>query len=210
MTEVGKYKKKEFCLYSSTDRNLDEFLGEHIGERLEYAELWSVVKQMLILSHGQSCVERGFSENKDILSNNMLQDSLIAIRRAYDGIKQQDGPIEDSISEELLTSCTHARQRYHSHLEDKKRLAERTDKERQKKCIEEELCQSRKKKRQLQTIAEELINDANALAKDAEFKNSMSLLVKSNASRQKSGKKRKAIEDEDKNIDLLQKKLKSV
>ena len=95
-------------------------------------------------------------------------------------------------------------------MEDKKRSEERTDRKRQKKCIEEELCQSRKKKRQLQTIAEELINDANALAKEAEIKNSMSLLVKSNASRQKSGEKRKDIEDEGKNIDLLQKKLKSV
>ena len=135
---------------------------------------------------------------------------MIAIRRAYDGIKQQDGPIENSISKEVLTSCTHGRQRYRSHLEDKKRSEERTDKERQKKCTEEGLCQSRKKKRQLQTIEEEVMNNANGLAKEAEMKNSMSLLVKSNALRQKSGEKRKAIEDEGKNIDLLQQKLKSV
>ena len=82
-------------------------------------------------SHG---VERGFSENKDILSNNMQQDS-IAIRRAYSGIRQQDDPIEDSISKELLTFCTHARQRYHSHLEDKKQLEERTDKEDRKNAL---------------------------------------------------------------------------
>ena len=56
-----------------------------------------------------------------------------------------------------------------------------------KKCIDEELCQSGKKKRQLQTIAEELIYDVNALAKEAEMKNSPSLLVKSNALAQKSG-----------------------
>ena len=39
------------------------FFVEHIGKRLEYAEIWSVDKQMLIFSHGQSCVEIGFSEN---------------------------------------------------------------------------------------------------------------------------------------------------
>ena len=76
--------------------------------------------------------------------------------------------------------------------------------------MEEELCQSRKKKRQLQTIAEELINDANAFAKEAEMKINMSFLVKANALRQKSGEKRKTIEDEGKDIVLLQKKLKSV
>ena len=54
------------------------------------------------------------------------------------------------------------------------------------------------------------MNNANALAKEAEMKNSTSLLVKLNALRQKSGEKRKAIEDEGKNIDLLQQKLKSV
>ena len=76
--------------------------------------------------------------------------------------------------------------------------------------MEEELCQLRKKKRQLQTIAEELINDANAFAKEAEMKINMSFLVKANTLRQKSGEKRKAIEDEGKDIVLLQKKLKSV
>ena len=60
----------------------------------------------------------------------------------------------------------------------------------------QELCRSRKKKRQLQTIAEELINDANVLAKGGEKENSVSLLVKLE-------EKRKAIEDEGKNIRLV-------
>ena len=41
-------------------------------------------------------VERGFLDNKENLSNN------IVFRRAYDGIKQEGIPIKDCITKELL------------------------------------------------------------------------------------------------------------
>ena len=77
---VQKYNKDEFVAYNS-DQGLDSFLYGCIGEKPEYSKLW------LILSNGQSCVERGFSDNKDILSNNMQDQTLISYRMAYDGIK---------------------------------------------------------------------------------------------------------------------------
>ena len=58
--EVIKYKKEEFSSYnaSASSSSFDVFFQEHIGDNQEYAELWSVVKQMLIFSHGQSCRKR--------------------------------------------------------------------------------------------------------------------------------------------------------
>ena len=53
-----------------------------------------------MLSHGQYCVERGFSDNKDVLKNNIDDESLVSHRMAYDGIKNQGDPIEDSITKE--------------------------------------------------------------------------------------------------------------
>ena len=106
ITEVQKYHKDEFVAYSS-EQGLDSSLYGCIGEKPEYSKLWEAFKMLLILSHGQSCVERGFSDNKDILSNNMQDETLISYRMAYDGIKNQDGPMEDSVTKELLGSSLH-------------------------------------------------------------------------------------------------------
>ena len=44
---------------------------------------------MLILSHGQSDIERGFSVNKDIATANMKEETIVAYRKVYDGVKQR-------------------------------------------------------------------------------------------------------------------------
>ena len=53
---------------------------------------------MLILSPGQSSVERAFSENKDIVDNNMVKDCLVAYHSAHDGIKHLDCPLEEAVT----------------------------------------------------------------------------------------------------------------
>ena len=205
--EVQKYHKDEFVAYNS-DQGLDSFLYGCIGEKPEYSKLWEIFKMLLILSHGQSCVERGFSDNKDILSNNMQGQTVISYRMAYDGIKNQDGPIEDSVTKELLVSCRHAHARYQSCLIQKKKTEDASDKEKRKKEVQEELQSSRKKKERLEKMVQELTKEADELATEAETKHKMDLLVKSNAMRSKSREKRKEIENEEKNIDGLHKKLK--
>ena len=176
ITEVQKYHKDEFD---------DFFLYGCIGEKLEYSKLWEVFKMLLILSYGQSCVERGFSDNKDILSNYMQDETLISYQMAYDGIKSQDGPIENSVTKELLVSCRHAHARYQSCLNQKKKTEEASEKEKRKK-VQEELQSSRKKKERLEKMVQELTKEADELATEAETKHKMDLLVKSNAMRSKS------------------------
>jgi len=210
LLEVRKELQEVFSVYCPSDEGLDEFFLKHIGERSNFAELWSVVKVILILSHGQSSVERGFSENKDILSVNMKQETLIAYRRAYNGIKNQGCAPEESISKELLTSCSHAYRKYQMSLSEKKKEQESDAKEKIKQNIRNELAQTRKKKLQLQTTAESLIKEADDLAETAELKNNLTLLVKSNALRQKSRQKRKEADKEEGHIEQLEKRLKSV
>ena len=38
----------------------------------------------------------------------MQDETLISYRMAYDGIKNQDGPMEDSVTKDLLLPCRHA------------------------------------------------------------------------------------------------------
>ena len=48
--------------------------------------MWSVIKKLLILSHGQASVERGFSYNKTIERENLPENSFTALRIVKDSI----------------------------------------------------------------------------------------------------------------------------
>ena len=39
--------------------------------------------------HGQSDIERGFSVNKDIATANMKEETIVAYRKVYDGVKHR-------------------------------------------------------------------------------------------------------------------------
>jgi len=60
----------------------------------------------------------------------------------------------------------------------------------------------------LRKIADTLVNEADELAKQAESKNKLELLVKSNAQRENYRIKRKELDTEMKNVEQLEKKLK--
>ena len=51
-----------------------------MGNRSEFPNLWSVIKLLLLLSHGQASVERGFSVNKEVSVEHLAETSLIAQR----------------------------------------------------------------------------------------------------------------------------------
>ena len=59
---------------------------EDLSSKPRYKE-FSVIKDMLILSHGQSAVERAFSDNKDIMRDNMSEHTLIAYRQAHESLR---------------------------------------------------------------------------------------------------------------------------
>ena len=97
---------------------------------------------------------------------------------AHNGIKNQDGPIEDFVTMELLVSCRHAHARYQSCLNQKKKTEEASQKENTKKEVQEELQSSRKKKERLEKMVQELAKEADELSTQAKTKHKMDLLVK--------------------------------
>ena len=48
-----------------------------MGSSTEFKRLWEVVKVLLVLSHGQASVERGFSVNKEVEVENQKVKSLV-------------------------------------------------------------------------------------------------------------------------------------
>ena len=190
--EVGRHAR-EFSAFNNIEDELDTFLFTHLGKKPRFEELWSLVKLLLMLLHGQSQVERGFSINKDITSTNMGAETLIAFCRVHDGIQSLGLPVEQCVTAEMLRQCKFACSCYQFHLEEMKRESkEQTEK---------------KKKKKLDSNVTDLEREADQIALDAEKQNKMSMLVKSNALRSKAKEKRVKLEAEKQKIKDLKSKL---
>ncbi|XP_063218747.1 uncharacterized protein LOC134529009 [Bacillus rossius redtenbacheri] len=108
----------EFLNY---DRNegLDSLLSGYFL-RTAYGKVWNVIKMLLILSHGQASVERGFSINKALEVENLKESSYVARRTVHDYITYC-GTIHDiPITKELRASASSARMKYMQHLEEER------------------------------------------------------------------------------------------
>jgi hypothetical protein len=66
----GQPLKQKFELFNSATERVDDFLYNNL--RPFDSTLWEIIKAVLILSHGQATVERGFSFNKEIITENMM------------------------------------------------------------------------------------------------------------------------------------------
>ena len=59
---------------------VDELYSKLLSRSKDFAELWFIVRQVLILSQGKACVESGFSIHKSLLQENMKNESLVTQR----------------------------------------------------------------------------------------------------------------------------------
>ena len=75
-------KKAEFLSFNMDSGRLDVFFGGYLHHNDKFSYMWKVCKVILMLSHGQADVERGFSINKEMFVDNMRQTSLI-IKDSY-------------------------------------------------------------------------------------------------------------------------------
>ena len=100
---------------------VDTFLHKKVSAR--YPQLWGVgVSEMvLIVSHGQATVERGFSVNKEVEMCNMQEGTVTAHRLIRDHVTVSGGVANVPITKELLNYAATAMTRYRAHLEDERR-----------------------------------------------------------------------------------------
>ena len=75
---------------------------------------------MLILTHGKSDIERRISVDRDIVIANMKEETIVAYRKVYDGVKQRQYSVHAlPVDLLILDSCRHARSMFHSSKEKK-------------------------------------------------------------------------------------------
>jgi len=84
-----------------TKYRLDVFYFNLLCTDDDDAELWSIVKLVLMLSHGNASLESGFSVNSDILLDNLHEESLVTHQIVYDDIQTAGGILKVDIIKTL-------------------------------------------------------------------------------------------------------------
>lgn len=128
---------------------LDEFYESLIGHSVDYKALYEVIKICLIFSHGNASVEGGFSVNKNLLVENLQEESLISQRIIRDEIKQVGGIHAIKITPKMIIHVKNSRKRYYDLLEKKKKEYGSDDRKIDKRKIEKQLKELDEKKKKL-------------------------------------------------------------
>lgn len=84
-------------------------------------KLLNFLKKILILSHGNAFVERGFSINKEVIVENQLAKSLVAQRQVYDAIQALGGLDNIVIDKQMILKIRNARSLYNEGLKEAKK-----------------------------------------------------------------------------------------
>ena len=104
--------KALFQNFKPGSTRLDKFYFNCLDNQREYAELWRVIKLILVLSHGNAAVESGFSVNGDMLVENLHESSLVAQRTVFDSISYAGGVLGVSVDKGMMQYVRGARSRY--------------------------------------------------------------------------------------------------
>lgn len=186
---------------SEPTSRVDTLLYEHMAGDKQLAKVWSVVKLLLLMSHGQATVERGFSVNKEVAVENLTERSLIAQRIINDYIVSVGGLANVKISKQLLMSSAGARQKYLSYLDEQKKIQVSQEKMLKRKSTMEEIDRLKKKKRQFETDVEALLKSADEFADKAEDSRNLTFIAESNSLWRSAKDKMTALKDIEEELD---------
>lgn len=185
----------EFTAFTLSNGRVDLLLHKHIATSTSYTKLWVVVKQLMLLSHGQAAVERGFSVNRQVEADNISGQTIISRRLVCSYVNLVGGILNVDVSnKQLLISCSSACQKYCAHLEDQKKATATDERNRKRKCVEDEVESLKKKKVAYEKDVESLTTDVDNLALRAEKEVNVSLITKSNAMRRAAKEKTEELE----------------
>ena len=179
---------EKFSGFNPNKDRVDEFLSEAMCED-GYHKLLEVVKICLVLSHGQATVERGFSINKEVETENLKEQSITAQRLICDYVKSVGGVLKVKITKELLQSASLARQKYDQYLAKEKESKTSDAQKRKRKCLEDSIADLKKQAKRAKLDYDSLNKAADDYAVKAEKERDFSHIAKSNALREKSKEK---------------------
>lgn len=86
LDNISVIGSEHFTTFNQYNDRVDSFFMQHMSTP-RFEKLLKTLKLLLILSHGQATVERGFSE---VECENMKEKTLVAQRLVYDHVKQME------------------------------------------------------------------------------------------------------------------------
>jgi len=196
----------EFRSFSPENDKLDEFYFRKL--RLsKYNEVSFVVKLLLTISHGQAAVERGFSNNNDILKTNMSPETVIAKRLIKDHMLAHElKPHTIEVTKAMVKAYRNAHAKYKLSLEEEKKKVALCNKEKQALHLSNDIDQLAQRVKHMKKAIDVMDKEFVDCARLAEEKNDMSLLIKGNGLKRKSEKTKEEIASIEEDIVILQEK----
>ncbi|CAM4639158.1 unnamed protein product [Leuciscus chuanchicus] len=186
-------RDERFLAFKPMKDRLDVFLYTALST--PYPDL-RFCKSLLLLSHGQATVERGFSINKEVETCNLQDRTLESLRLVCDRISSCGGVLKVPLTKELLASASSARSQYRLYLENERKNKESDEHALKRKAVEEELLDLRTQHEVLSRVCESLENDADKLAEQAEGKAGSKMaefIIKSNTLRRMQKEKKEEL-----------------
>lgn len=194
-----------FRNFDPESERLDEFYHERLSNNAEFLHLWEVVKLVLIVSHGQVLsVKREIQVNKEVMEENLQEHLLIARRVIRDHVTSVGGLLNVTYTEQLLLSASSAKHKYHTYLDEQRRLKQKTLK---RKGLMDEITEIQAQKKRMEEDIRVLLESADETAEKAELQGELGLISKSNGLRRAAKEMERSLETLEK---LLTDKLKEM
>lgn len=188
-------------------QRVDVFLHDHLAHKAK--KLWRVVKSLLILSHGQASVERGFSVNKEVATDNLQERSFVAQRIVLDHLSAVGGISGVNLTKPLVLAVGSARQKYMAHLDDVKRQKESHKQAQKRKSTMDQLEELKMKKRRIEQNIAGLYKSSEEFSERAEATGDITYVARANSLRRSAKEKSNSITDIDREIEEILKNLKN-
>jgi len=176
---IGRDKFEEF---NKNQQSVDEFFRD-VMSSTQFVKLYELVKVLLLLSHGQAAVERGFSVNKEVEVENLKHQSLIAQRIICDYVSSVGGILNVPVTEPMLKEARSARQKYETYLENERKKKKSQESLNTRKRQLNEIEEYRSKKQKLESSISELVMLSEKLYEKAESTGKIDFVSQANAMR---------------------------
>jgi hypothetical protein len=98
----------QFQAFSTSDQ-LETFWHAILSKNT-CKKLWNVVQMIMLVSHGQAAGEKGFSFNKEIMTQNMKEQTLVALHAVVDHVAHVGWPgQEQTIIKKMMLAAGSAK-----------------------------------------------------------------------------------------------------
>lgn len=200
-------REKELSKFQQFDpvkSRVDSLLFETMGGNECYSKIWKVVRILLVLSHGQASVERGFSVNRQTETENLTEESFVAKRIICDYVAFVGGIKNINVTnKELILAASSARQKYNMHLEELKTKAQAEQGEKKKRAISDEIDETKHKKQRLEQDISSLEASADVLLTKAESMHAIKYVTEANSLRKTAKQKSEELKTVEQHLDTL-------